>query len=142
VSKKDIYNYGLKLLAKREYSTRDFVSKLRLKFPSQSDEIEIIKNEFISKNWLKYERFAEIFIRDQIIKKNGKQKIIQKLALKGINQEISEEVLKTHFPPEDFKDIKNNLTEKKKKEILRKKPNISEFELNGKVMMYLRGKGF
>ena len=116
--------------------------KLITKFYDQKEEIEAIITEFIENDWVSNDRFCEAFIRDQILKKNGPQKIKMKLMEKGIGTDLAMEKLTEVYTEDQQHEIKAYLRQKKKDEILRRKPKITEYELNGKVYLYLKGKGF
>ena len=138
----DLKSYALRILARREHSVYELKNKLLTKFPDQKKEIGNLIEEFIANDWVSDARFCEAFIRDQILKKNGPQKIKMKLREKGIDAELADEKMKQIYTEEQQKETKSYLRTKKCEEIRKKKPNISDYELNGKVYQYLKGKGF
>ena len=136
--------FGLKMLARREHSVSEFREKLFKKFKDENitEEVDKIVAEFLEKNWISDERFCEVFIRDQVLKKSGPQKILQKLRLKGVDKYLARKILDDNFEVEEFYKIAQRLADKKKVEILRKKSGISDFELRGRVTNFLVGRGF
>ena len=99
--KEVVRQFGLNLLAKREYSVKEFAEKLCKKFPDKSEEIRQVIPDFIAKKWLSDERCAESLIHDSIlISKSGPQKIIQKLQRKGIDQELAWQSIEEFYPEE------------------------------------------
>ncbi len=134
---------GFGLLGKREYSVHEFRKKLVAKFPEEKEGIEEFIEELKKKKWLSNERFCALFIEDQVLKRSvGPRKIIQKLRMKSIFEDMAKKAVKEHFLLEDQIEIAKELVEKKKKDILRKKKDISEFELGSKLKEFLYGRGF
>ncbi len=134
---------GLRLLGKREYSVHEFRKKLVSKFPNEKEEIEKFIEELKQKKFLSSDRFCALFIEDQVLKRSaGPRKIIQKLRMKGIYEDFAKKAIEEHFTKEDQVAIARELVIKKKKEIGRRKKDLSEFEMNQKLKEYLYARGF
>ena len=112
------------------------------KFGVYSDMVEMSIAECLEQDWVSDERYCAAYIRDQILKRNGPWKIYNKLLEKGVEKELAKEKVDQVYTEGQREEIKTYLEEKKREEIRKKKPKISEFELDGKVKQYLRGKGF
>jgi len=134
---------GFGLLGKREYSVHEFRTKLLKKFPDKKGEIEEFIIELKQKKFLSNERFCALFIEDQVLKKSaGPRKIIQKLRMKGIYEDFAKKAIDEHFLLEDQIAIAQELITKKKAEILRRKKDLTEFELTQKIKEFLYARGF
>lgn len=134
-------DYGLKILGQREYSILEFRDKLLKKFPEEAARIEEIIQEFIEQDWLSEGRFCEVFIRDQVLKKQGIRKIEQKLLQKGIGKTLCAEKLSAFCPEAVQEEIARHLADRKK-EIFQKRGKFSDFETHQKVKQFLVGRGF
>jgi SOS response regulatory protein OraA/RecX len=134
--------FGLRLLARREYSEQDFREKLLKKFPENFLIIDEILAEFVTKNWLSNERFCECFIRDQKLKKIGPLKIKQKLYEKGVGEDLFAAKILQNFSIEEQQELINYLETKKLEELKKRRPDDAEFERRQKVRQYLFGRGF
>jgi SOS response regulatory protein OraA/RecX len=134
---------GFRLLGKREYSVHEFRKKLIEKFPKEKEGIEEFIVELKQKKFLSNERFCALFIEDQVLKRSaGPRKIIQKLRMKSIFEDMAKKAVEEHFLLEDQIEIAKELIAKKEKDILRRKKDITEFELSAKLKEYLYGRGF
>lgn len=135
--------YALRLVAKREYSVFDFQKKLKKRFPDNSQETEKISQEFLDKNWLNDERFAEFFVVDKVnLRRWGRLKIFLELKQHGIEEEMANKALDTFFPEKIEQEKIAKIAELKKEQLLRKNPEISSLELRQKIFSYLLSKGF
>ncbi len=137
-----INNCALRILGRREFSVFELKEKLNKKFPDQKECIDTLLISFKEKDWVSDIRFSEVFIKDQIIKKQGPRKIEMKLFKKGITSELMTESLNKFYPENKQIPIAQYLGLRKKDEILRRKPKIADFELDGKVNQFLIGRGF
>lgn len=137
-----IRNQALRILSRREHSTLELKEKLTKTYPDKQDNIQTVIVEFKENDWVSDSRFCEAFIKDQIIGKQGPRKIEQKLFQKGIDKALMQESIAEFYPDKTQIPIAQYLGLKKKDELLRKKPKIMEFELNGKVSQFLIGRGF
>ena len=134
---------GFGLLGRREYSVHEFRTKLVEKFSDKKEEIEEFIVELKQKKWLSNERFCALFIEDQVLKRTtGPRQIIQKLRHKGIFEDAAKQAIEKHFSLADQIEIARSLVTKKKAEILRRKKDISEFELIQKIKTFLYARGF
>ena len=134
---------GFRLLGKREYSVHEFRRKLLAKFPDDAEGIEALIEELKKKKWLSNERFCALFIEDQVLKRStGPRKIVQKLRSKSIFEDMAKKAVEKYFLLEDQINIAKELVDKKKKDILRRKKDLSEFKLEAKLKQFLYGRGF
>ena len=129
---------GFRLLGKREYSVHEFRRKLLAKFPDDAEGIEALIEELKKKKWLSNERFCALFIEDQVLKRStGPRKIVQKLRSKSIFEDMAKKAVEKYFLLEDQINIAKELVDKKKKDILRRKKDLSEFKLEAKLKQFL-----
>lgn len=136
-------SYALKLLGRREYGRLEMRKKLQQRFDEVSEEeIQKTLDTLMEHDWQSDQRYAQAFIRDQIIKRQGPIKIGHKLREKGIESTIINEALCEVYRFEQQLEIAQYLYKKKKGEILNKKPNLTDFELKGKTTQFLLGRGF
>lgn len=96
------YNYAVSLLARRDHSEKELLTKLSMK------GYKLGANEAINKlkaaGYLDDERFARLYTRElQNLKKYGKRRIEQELYRKGIASDIIRDVLdETEFSDDDL----------------------------------------
>ncbi len=138
----NLNEYTAYLLSRRDYSLGEFLEKCNRKFPEQLEDIERVIKSLSEKGYLSDEKFTQNFIRSEWVKKNGRQKIYQKLLLKKVDKELIENSLSAFFEVTDITPKLTELAEKKKAQVLKKHPDISKYELNNKVMSFLVGRGF
>lgn len=135
-------NHLFKMLARREHSILEIREKLQKKYPEEGDEIEKIIKEFLKENWISEERYCEAFIRNQILKKTGPQKITQKLLQKGIEMELIDKKLEEIFPIHQQLDFILELANQKYENLKNRKKEETEFQLQQKVLKFLISRGF
>ncbi|NCP67738.1 regulatory protein RecX [Candidatus Peregrinibacteria bacterium] len=140
--KLSLKDYALWLLGAREYSVARLRQKCTEKYPEQLEEIEILINNFVQNKFLDDERFCEVMIRSEIRKGNGKSKILQKLMQKGVSSDLAKTQCDALIENTDLFDPAWTLAEKKKIQIDRKYPDLSDFEKKQKVTQYLAGRGY
>ena len=140
--KLSLKDYALWLLGSREYTAKRLTEKCTERYPDQLDEIESLINKFIQEKYLDDERFCEVMIRSEIRKGNGKQKIIQKLMQKGVAISLAKTQADALIEDKDMFDPAWTLAEKKKIQIERKYPDLSDFEKRQKITQYLAGRGY
>ncbi len=142
-NKDELRTVGMKLLARREYSSVEFQKRLLQKFPEKSQEIKTLSHEFTEKNWLSDERMVEAFIHDQVaFTQTGPLKIELKLRAKGVASEIIHDAMKRAFPSLAQQEVIRALSAKKYAEIRQRGKTGSELEARQKVQKFLMGKGF
>ncbi len=136
--------YALHLLSTREHSTAELEKKLKKRFPEVDEkEIQEMIKDFIQKGWISNERYCESFIHDRILStRSGPNKIKLQLINKGIKNELAEAMLTQHYSPEHQLEVATPLAEKKRTELERRGKVKSEYEMKGKIVQYLLGKGF
>ncbi len=138
----DLNAYALWLLGAREYSVARLRQKCTEKYPEQPEEIEILINNFVQNKFLDDERFCEVMIRSEIRKGNGKPKILQKLLQKGVEMPLAKTQCDALIANTDLFDPAWTLAEKKKIQIERKYPDLSDYEKRNKLTQYLAGRGY
>ncbi len=96
------YNYAVSLLARREHSERELITKLNLKGYKQGAEQAI--NKLKANGYLDDERFARLYAKElKSLKRYGKKRIEQELYRKGIATDIIRDVLdEMEFSNEDL----------------------------------------
>ena len=143
ISREIIYNKALCLLGRREYSVWGLTKKLREKFPENFARISEIVQEFVDKDWLSDDRFADYLVREKAEYSGwGERKIIMKLNEHKISSKIIQEKLAKYFPPEvQLKKVQKLATEKAQSlKISRKK--LTDFEEKQKIKNFLISRGF
>lgn len=96
------YNYAVSLLARREHSERELITKLNLKGYKQGAEQAVDKLK--ANGYLDDERFARLYAKElKSLKRYGKKRIEQELYRKGIATDIIRDVLdEMEFSNEDL----------------------------------------
>lgn len=135
-------DYALWLLGAREYTVKRLTQKCTERYPEQLSEIELLIKNFVQNKYLDDKRFCEVMIRSEIRKGNGRSKIVQKLIHKGISVNLAKEQCETLILNEDLFDPAWTLAEKKKIQIERKYPDLSDYEKQNKLTQYLAGRGY
>ena len=80
----DIKNHCLRLLARREHSHKELLTKLMQKGFERAD-IQLVIDELAEQNWQSDERFAECYARYRLQKGFGAVAIRYELSQKGID---------------------------------------------------------
>ncbi len=136
-------DFGFKILSKREHSVFEFREKILKKFGDEiSDDLEKIVTEFLERKFLSNERYCECFARDQILKKSGPRKILEKLKKKGITSALAKVKIDEVFLLEDRERICELLAIKKLNDIIRQGKTKNKFIIKGKITNFLVGRGF
>ena len=78
---------ALVLLSRREHTRSELQTKLR-ELDGDADTIEAILNEFADKGWQSDQRFAEMFVRQEIRKGHGPLNIRQSMKQRGIEASL------------------------------------------------------
>lgn len=96
------YNYAVSLLARREHSERELITKLNLKGYKEGAEQAV--NKLKANGYLDDERFARLYAKElKSLKRYGKKRIEQELYRKGIATDIIRDVLdEMEFSNEDL----------------------------------------
>lgn len=88
-----LFNYGMYLLGRRDYSTKEMVKKFKEK-EYTSEDIEAVMAYLKENNYQSDERFTRSFINSKLSSKIGISKIKSTLAFeKGIDKELIESVV-------------------------------------------------
>ena len=84
----EIFNYAVKLLARRDYSLAKLREKLQMRFGSSPDDVI---TQLISKRFVNDRRYAENYVAGR--RKRGRTRLRDELLGRGIPSEMAEEVL-------------------------------------------------
>lgn len=82
---KEIYNYSIRLLARREYSALELQHKLQNKFGAQQREFYSVLERLQEDNYQSDQRFAEAYLRFRAQKGFGPERIAMELNAKGVS---------------------------------------------------------
>ena len=88
-----IYNKALDLLSRREHSKREIKDKLLKRF-DENDRINQVIEKLVLNNLVNNHRFAELYVISRKRKGFGPKKIAYELFTKGVNESISQEIIK------------------------------------------------
>ena len=137
---KELTQYLLALLAKREYTVKQLREKAEKKFPELSVEEQKESIGWLKeKNYVSDERFTESFIRQAIRKGDGPMKIQQKLTQKGVSKDIVTGYLSQVEADDQYKSALE-AGQKKYPSIAQKEPDV--FQQRIKLTRFLVGRGF
>lgn len=139
---KNVQDYAIWLISCREYTVHKLRTKCLEKFPEDSEVIEKLINNFVQKEYLSDQRFAEHFTRAQIRMGQGRQKIFMKLLEKGVPKDLIESALETGMTEEDVLGPAVKLLNKKSVQLKKKYPDLSDYEYQQKLTAYLAGRGY
>ena len=99
-----IMSYAVRLLSRRRYAVNELKKKLLQKFgseemtPETRSAIEKTIARLVELKYLNDDEFVALFIRDQLLRKaQGARVIAQKLKQKGIDAEIINKTIATHW---------------------------------------------
>lgn len=127
-------NKVIAFLARREYSRAELV--LRLKSKAESPDIlENVLDELEASGYQSDRRFAEMFIRNRLGQYWGAERIRYELRQKGINQELTAELLEEQSP--DWELLARTLVQKRFGETL-----AADLKEQAKRLRYLVNHGF
>lgn len=94
------FNAGAQLLSRREHSSKELYSKLLKNYQPEFAAEAVARLQEIG--MLNDERFAEMYAEELYTKKGfSKRKILYELSAKGIDREISENIVEELFSEED-----------------------------------------
>ncbi len=88
----DSYNRAIQLLAAREHSAQELMSKL-LRKGFEHDDVEIAIGMLQEQNLQSDQRFVDVFVRSRSQRGHGPTKISHELRQKGITAELIEEAV-------------------------------------------------
>jgi regulatory protein len=96
------YNYAVSLLARRDHSEKELMTKLHQK--GYNDGAEAAIEKLRNGGYVSDERFARLYVRElQTLKKYGRKRIEQELFRKGVDRDIIRVVLEeTEFDESDL----------------------------------------
>jgi regulatory protein len=93
-------NSALRLLARREHSSRELAGKLasRHALPASSPEIDTLLSDLQASGYLSDVRFVESFIRERRNRGYGPARIEQELRLRGVESDMVDQYLDHNDP--------------------------------------------
>ncbi len=125
------------LCSTREYCVSEIEEKLQ-RWGASSDAIEHIIARLVEERFIDEARFCRAYALDKLRYNHwGRMKISQALRLLGVSDQDRENALK-QIPAEEYAEILHHLIESKLPTI----KASSEYELRGKLMRFLAGRGF
>ena len=143
ISREIIYNKGLRLLGRREYSIWGLTKKLREKFPENFAEISEIIEEFVEKKWLSDERFCEYLVREKTQYSGwGERKIIMKLNEHKISSKLIKKFLTKYFPLDKQLQKAQKLALIKNDQLKNSRKKLTKYEKKQKIKQFLVSRGF
>ncbi|MDN3650320.1 regulatory protein RecX [Reinekea marina] len=83
-----IWNTALNILARREHSQSELLTKLQSRFPESLDEIENVLERLQEQGLQSDERYAQMWFNGQIAKYRGPKRIQYESRQKGISSRI------------------------------------------------------
>ena len=129
--------YALKLLSYRERSREEIKARMERK-GFQRNVIEKVLRCLERQKYLDDKRFAELWAHDRLRKGYGKWRVVSELREKGVNQEITDEVIKKIYSTVDEIGMALDL-------VKRRGYNLGSVEDQGaarRVSEFLRRRGF
>lgn len=85
-------DYAVMLLARREYSRAELKERM-IRREYALEQIEAVLNDLIEHGLQSDERFAEMFVRSHIMRRQGARRISMDLRMRGVEQQIVQHVL-------------------------------------------------
>jgi regulatory protein len=127
-----IWNSALNILARREHSQAELLTKLTRKYPEQESEIQGVLQRLVDNGLQSDERYSEMWLRSQIAKGRGPIRIRLEARQKGVEALISSLIDSTEH---DWFEAASDIAR-------RKFPQGITFELKGKAYRFLSYRGF
>jgi regulatory protein len=132
------FNAAASFLKTRERSRKEIRDKLKTKEYSEG-VIEKVLEKLERLDIVNDKRFAEMFVRDRMkLNPKGKKVLQMELAQKGIDRNITEEVLGEMLNNDNEIELAKKVLEKVEK----KYSGLEEKARRDKIIKYLLGKGF
>ena len=132
---------ALRLLAFRSQSIAEMQQKLTRQGYEQRTVAQVI-NEMRNTGYLNDDRFAQEFVRYQLIRKpTGRFLLHAKLKEHGINDDIADRSLAQALPEDREKELALQLAHEKKKELRIQLAKLSALQKQ-KIGQYLSSRGF
>lgn len=139
-TEKNMRGYGMRLLAKREYSPQELRTKMGDKYEDPNLAASIVA-QWEQLGHVSNERFTEDFVQHQVLTtKNGPRMILERLKAKGGDAGYGRQVIEKYFGRKDRQAVIHKLIIKKKEQLAGR--GYSDFDINGKIMAFVVGKGF
>ncbi len=95
MTEKQLYQYALKCLARREHSSKELHHKLQLR-SEDNDSIAATLQQLIAKKLLSDERFADSYVRMRLTRGYGPVRIRLELQERGIAAEVISSLLSSY----------------------------------------------
>lgn len=128
------YHYGLQMLGRRNYTIKDFVSRLGLRFPKAVAQATATK--FKQQQLLDDEKFAKEFIERATSRKYSPRKTQAELTKRGVPNEIVKTLLENLSPGNALNDA-YELAQKKNRQL-----DTSDPQIKTRLLAYLARRGF
>jgi regulatory protein len=87
------YQAAISLLARREHSRRELISKIRRKPFSEDVDLASLCDDLEESNYLSNKRFAEMFVHSRVARGQGVIKISYELRQRGVSDELIESAI-------------------------------------------------
>lgn len=131
-----IRDTAFNILARREHSEQELIKKLLVKFKDESENIMLVIKELQNDNIQDDDRFAASFLRSKIVRRHGKNRIINELKQKGVHADSIEYAFQSEPDIDWFKLAKDLKESKFGKDI------ATEYKQKAKQCRYLQYRGF
>jgi len=82
-----ILESALNMLARREHSKQELERKLLYKFREDTEVVTTVVKQLIVEDRQNDRRFAAAFLRNGLVKRHGKNRIVRELRQKGVTQD-------------------------------------------------------
>jgi regulatory protein len=86
---------AIRLLARREHSRHELVSKLQQRQITEGVDLGALMDQLVQGNYLSDQRFAEMFVRVRIQRGQGPQKIQYELSQRGVDATLIAEIMQS-----------------------------------------------
>lgn len=127
-----IWNTSLNILARREHSQSELLTKLQTRFPDQLDEIDDVIQRLQERGLQSDERYAQMWFNGQIAKYRGPKRMQYESRQKGIADRIEALLSQTE---QDWYQLAYDA-------VARRYPAGARYEDKGKIYRFLSYRGF
>lgn len=136
ISLTQLRDTALNILSRREHSKHELKQKLYKKYPEEQAHIEALLEQLETENMQSDHRFAASFLRNRLIKRHGKNRIIREMKQKGIPQESIDYAFQSE-PEIDWFELAKEL------KLAKFGSNIAtDYKEKAKQLRYLQYRGF
>ncbi len=120
-------SYAISLLSKRDYSVKELIKKVKVKFPNLKEELKLIERELLENKFLDEKRAVINYFLSKIERGWGKRKIKGNLLKLGFPEELIDEVFLT--VPFDYSFIVQELEKRYRLENRKERERAKRFLL-------------